>query len=437
LKALLFTYALTYGGAAASVLFPYVGFLIYVCFGILKPDSLWFWAIPQGSYSRIVAIGLLAGWVLHGMGRWEFGRAKGVIFSLLGYWAVVALSAMTAPHPDLAWPRVEALSKVFLPLIVGLTLIDSMHKLKQLMWVIVLSQGFLAYEFNLTYYTQFFLPSEFMHGGLDNNGIAITMVTSIGMAFFLGMHSARWWQRALAFGLAALMAHVVLFSHSRGGMVALIITGFACFLLIPKQPRHYLAFAVALALVLRLAGEGVQERFSTIFIGQEEGGDQGGKRLEHWAACWDSMQKHPLGVGLNHWPVTAPQYGLPLGMAAHTTWLQIGAELGYPGLLLLIGFYGICMWRLWTLTRNAPTRQTQATPIDPWFQYGARMVIASLAGFFVAAQFVTVDGIELPYYITLFGAGLLKLSSLPAVTRHDSPTESALTHAALGTGFRE
>jgi hypothetical protein len=39
------------------------------------------------------------------------------------------------------------------------------------------------------------------------------------------------------------------------------------------------------------------------------------------------------------------------------------------------------------------------------------MVIASLAGFVVAAQFVSLDLLEHPYYITLIGAGLLKLAS--------------------------
>jgi hypothetical protein len=44
----------------------------------------------------------------------------------------------------------------------------------------------------------------------------------------------------------------------------------------------------------------------------------------------------------------------------------------------------------------------------------ARMVIASLVGFIVSAQFVTVEGVELPYYITMIGGGVLKLASSPA-----------------------
>jgi hypothetical protein len=49
------------------------------------------------------------------------------------------------------------------------------------------------------------------------------------------------------------------------------------------------------------------------------------------------------------------------------------------------------------------------------------MVIASLTGFAVAAQFVSLDRLETPYYIAIIGAALLKLSS----TQADRPGPSA------------
>ena len=419
MKPLAFTYGLTYGGVLASLLRPYVALLIYVCFAIIKPDSLWSWTVPEGNYSRIVALGLLGGWILNGCGSWALGRARGIILALIGYWLITLVGALLAPDKTAAWEPVEPLAKILLPVVVGITLIDSIDKVKQLVWVIVLSQGFLAYEFNLTYYTTIFDPVEFTHGGLDNNGIAISMVTSAGMAFFLGIQAQKLWQKGLVFLLAGLMAHVVLFSNSRGGMVAMIVTGIASFLLVPKQPKHYLVLALAVLLVLRLAGKGVQERFATIFAEKAEGGeggrDKGGKRLDHWAACLQSVASRPLGVGPNHWPLTAPLYGLPK-MAAHSTWLQMAAELGIPGIYCLGSFYGICVIRLWRLRRDDELA-------DPWQPAIARMVIASLVGFIVSAQFVTTDGTELPYYITLAGAGTLKLLGTTASRRaSDAPS---------------
>jgi hypothetical protein len=42
------------------------------------------------------------------------------------------------------------------------------------------------------------------------------------------------------------------------------------------------------------------------------------------------------------------------------------------------------------------------------------MTIAALAGFMLSAQFVSLEGLELPSYITMIGAGTLKLTSVSA-----------------------
>jgi len=40
----------------------------------------------------------------------------------------------------------------------------------------------------------------------------------------------------------------------------------------------------------------------------------------------------------------------------------------------------------------------------------ARMVIASLVGFMVSSQFVSLEGLELPYYVVMIGAATLKVA---------------------------
>src|SRR5262249_58627297 len=95
MKGLVFTYVLTYGGAVVSLFDPLVGLLVYVCFAIIKPEAMWYWSVPEGNYSRIVAIALLAGWVgwgAMGCGSWRFGRAHGIILAFGCYWlwAVIA-----------------------------------------------------------------------------------------------------------------------------------------------------------------------------------------------------------------------------------------------------------------------------------------------------------------------------------------------------------
>src|SRR5262245_30143044 len=103
MNGLLFTYALSYGGAVVALFRPYYGFLIYVCFGNLKPDSLWSWSVPQGNYSRIVAASFLLGWAINGFGNWRLGRGALVIGGMVAYWLIVLFGAVTARVPELGW----------------------------------------------------------------------------------------------------------------------------------------------------------------------------------------------------------------------------------------------------------------------------------------------------------------------------------------------
>jgi probable O-glycosylation ligase (exosortase A-associated) len=404
MKGLLFTYALTYGGALASLFNPFIGLLIYVAFSILRPESLWFWSVPAGNYSRIIAIALLVGWAMKGFGNWNFGRSKAVVWSLVGFMGWMALSAIFARSQDVAWGEVETKFKIVLPCLVGFTVIKSLEELKQLTWVIVFSMGYVAFEANMTYLTGFNQIREYGFAGMDNNCLAIAMDCGAGFAFFLGLAETVAWRRWLSFFAAGLMAHVVLFSNSRGGMLGLVLTGAAAFIMVRKQPVHYAYLLLALLVGLRLAGPAVWERFNTTFAEEDNRDSSAESRLYLWTACTNCMIESPLvGIGPHHFPLMADSLGFTKGKEAHSLWFQLGAECGIPCVGFLLAFYGITAVRLWKLAR-------QLDQVAPEISDSCRMVIASLLGFFVSSQFVTLVGLELPYYVVLVGAGYLKLA---------------------------
>lgn len=411
MKGLLFTYALTYGGAVVSLFNPWYGLLIYICFATVRPDSLWFWSVPVGNYSRIVAMGLLVGWGLHGFGNWSFGRARPIVYALLAFWAWSILCGVFADNSAAAWGFVESKSKIFLPFLVGATLIDSLDRVKQLAWVLVLSQGYVAYDLNMAYYDGFNRLMEVGFGGMDNNCVSISMVAGVGLAFFLGIAESLWWRKLLAFAAAALMTHVPMFGMSRGGMLGLIVTGVVAFWLIPKEPKQYAVFALAVVVALSLAGPPVVARFATVFASKEERDQSAQSRLEQWRDCWRAMLDHPVvGVGPDNWVSAQRNYGWsrgadgrPVGLEAHSLWFTTGAEMGFPGIGFLLAFYGFAVLRPWRAIQDGFFT-------DFWATHLARMTIASIAGFCTAVSFVSLEGLEFPYYVVLIGCGVLMLA---------------------------
>jgi O-antigen ligase len=126
------------------------------------------------------------------------------------------------------------------------------------------------------------------------------------------------------------------------------------------------------------------------------------------------MESPVTGKGPDHFPKIVQRYEtgndifprFPEGKEAHTLWLQIAAELGIPGLAFLVSYYILTVVGLWKYSRLDRSDSQGLTPGAT-----ARMVIAAMVGFIVSAQFVTLEGLEIPYYVALVGLGSLKLSS--------------------------
>jgi O-antigen ligase len=186
--------------------------------------------------------------------------------------------------------------------------------------------------------------------------------------------------------------------------------GIVAFVLLPKRLGLIATYALGLLAALRLAGPAVLARFSTVFADNENRDASAQSRFDLWADCWDVMIHHPiLGIGPNHWPLIAADYGWPAGKEAHSIWFNCGAELGFLGLGLLLCFYGTTILLLWkNLCRESDV------------SYGlrdmGRMGITALIGFMVSASFVSLDALELPFYIVLIGVASLKVAGLERAT---------------------
>jgi O-antigen ligase len=432
MKGLIVTYGLTAAGTAGGLFKPRVGLYVYVLFSIIKPESLWYWSVPQGgNLSRIVAIAMLIGWAARGFGNWRLGKATPVAVGLAAFWAWSILSACFAPDSGRAWFFVESVSKIVVPWLVGITVLETVGQVRLLAWTILVGHAYLALEFNQYYFSGTNYIKDVGFAGMEEGSIAVGMVCASGVALVLGATERSWWLKAVAFLSLGLIIHVVCFSFSRGGMLGLFVAMGVAFALMPKHPRTWAVMLAVALVVLRLMGPQVRDRFATAFAGQEHRDASAQSRLDLWSNCWDTMLDHPvLGVGPYHFPLIVHTFGWQRGKEAHTLWLQIGAELGFPGLLFLLTFYGSCVVRLWPLAAGG------GVPADPLVPGLARVVIASLLGFAVAGQFISLWALEAPYYVALVGAGVLKLTSGPdaawAGGLHAGQPATAAAHADAG-----
>ena len=416
MKGLILTYILGYGGAAVALVSPVIGLFVYVLFSVVRPQNIFSWAGDLSGMSLYVGIAMLIGWAFKGFGNWQFGRAKPMVVLLLAYFAWYCLSAALAPDQTLAWNMVSERVKVVLAFMVGITMLDTPVLVRRFAWLIVLGHAYLGFEMNLEYLRGYNKAADGLLG--DNNSFAISMVSALGPAMFLGLAANRWWQKALAFGSAALIMHTVLLTFSRGGILAMAITGAVVLVVMPKRPTYLLGILVVAALAIRFTGPELEKRFMSTFAAAEERDGSAQSRLDLWRDCLIVIRQYPVvGVGPSHWPLVASEFGWPEGKQAHSLWLQLGAETGIPSLGCLLAFYLLAaLWGL-RLARAFPREEMGVNGLSAF---------SGLVGFIVAAQFVSMEGLEVPFYIALVAAATLRLQAL-------SPEAVAETPQALPT----
>jgi putative inorganic carbon (HCO3(-)) transporter len=437
MKGLVLIYALAVIGSLWALRRPSVGFLVYVLFASLRPTFLWGWAGNMADLSWYVGVAMLIGWVFQGFGTWQFGRARVWVFALCAFAVWSGFSTLQAYDQPTSEASLLNLIKYVLPFLVGVTTLRGEKDARRLLWVIVATQGYVSWEMNLSYYADSYnRVQEQGFGGLDNNCYGVSLVTTLGPALGLCLSSKSWTARGLAAVCFVLILHTVILTYSRGALLGALVLLTTAVMMMPFRARYLAAIVLVGALGFRLAGPQVVQRFETTFAEEQDLDYSARSRVDLWAACLKVAVANPIfGIGPDNWPLVAPQYGFPLGKLAHSAWMQTLAETGFPGLSFLALFYGSIIWRLWPIARGKGLGNNHQIALL------ASGIVMSCIGYVVSAQFVSLLGLELPYYVAVAGVLLinapLAATAIP-VARVSVPAVINLTGAqkALGAGAR-
>lgn len=400
----LFTYIMAFFGTAAGFVNPFVGLMVYYAFAILRPPYLWFWQFDPNTaprFSFYLGLSVLAGWLFAGMGNWS--GLKGARLPLAGFALFLfsgfvgwQLFAVSGPYAEGMW-TIQA--KIFIMALVTLTIVRDGYSIKIFIWVVLASLGYTALTLNEWY----MINPNYLHnngfGSVDNNGTGMIMVMIVPLCFFMAVADKRLWVRLLCFFGTACAVHVVLFSYSRGSQLGLCIVGAAIFFFavtsLPYKAWTLIGTAVFVGITLYLAGDGVRERFMSIFAEDMDASAE--SRFTTWSAGLQCIKDNPLGVGPRNFAFHAHMYGLTGGKSIHNLYLQVGADYGIFGLLGMVIFYFGTLWRCWRMSFSPAAVKLV------WPRFLALGVCTSLGGFLTCSMFIGMESVEVGYIIALLG----------------------------------
>jgi len=195
------------------------------------------------------------------------------------------------------------------------------------------------------------------------------------LALFLGVKHKL--VRGVLGGLIALNAYCLLFSYSRGAWVSFLL-GLGVLLFFYSRKVFMVAVLTAVissGAIYTMLPVSVQERFSTIFVSEENRDESAEERLIVWSIAKEAFMKDPLfGVGFHVFHHLNP-FG---GKDTHNYFVKVLTEQGIVGFLVLFTVF----WRIFWVSVGA-----YIADADPLYRAVGMGMIAVLAAFMLGNLF--------------------------------------------------
>jgi O-antigen ligase len=128
------------------------------------------------------------------------------------------------------------------------------------------------------------------------------------------------------------------------------------------------------------------------------------ERLELWSAGWQMAMDQPItGVGPGNYPAALGIYLSGKGLlAAHSNYVQMLAEAGFPGLVLYLAFFLGVLVMLDRIRRSGPAQ---------WQQRSAQMLQLALVAYLVGGIFNSRQDFVLAYVLAGWALALRDIKS--------------------------
>jgi putative inorganic carbon (hco3(-)) transporter len=232
-------------------------------------------------------------------------------------------------------------------------------------------------------------------GWFQNSGeFGIQMCIFFPIAVYFIQALKPYWSKGklLAFLFMPVSAAIsIVASSSRGAVLGLVPVILWMMAKSRKRVKGFLLTAIVAASIWMILPAEQKQRFSE--MGQDQTSQS---RLAFWKRGLDMLHNNPLsGVGYKNWlPYSMANYepfidensGDPMWQVSHNIFIEVGSELGYPGLLLFVGMIGITFY-----TNHKTRKRARLQPGGGVFPVAMSHAFdAALLGYLVGGFFVTV-----------------------------------------------
>ncbi|MGB9609795.1 MAG: O-antigen ligase family protein, partial [Bryobacteraceae bacterium] len=379
---------------------PVLGLYGYYWFAMMRPDIL-AWAGPN-RYSFLLAAVTLFSNTPRILKNLPLLVVNPVLRGLMLFLLVVTLSVIFAVDPSLCTERYLFFLRVFLMSLVIPLILTTEAELKWFFVVLSGSLGLLAVKYGI--YGVLHGGAAFTegYGGLlsDNNTMALAFAMAVPLCWF-SRHLVPWRMARVGFiVVAALALGGVVFTHSRGGILA-VGAGLLLITLLEKRKLIALTLlATAGAGVAYLVWDSLSSRMSTLKNPEAEASARSRMILAQSAPkMW--LDYPFFGVGFTEtneqrliFKYVPPEYAVEYsGKVLHNNWLQILVDSGIFAFLIYVWLLFRTTIRCWKQGRRWRKLEDLTRAAIP------SAIASSLGAFMVGSTFLSRTTFDLFYIL--------------------------------------
>lgn len=393
----IFTALIIFGSLPYTLKHTHIGILVWSWIAYMNPHRLGWGFARDYPFAYLVAIVTLLS-LLFNREKKVFPK-NALLFVWFSFMVWMIMTTLFAIYPDMSLEQLKKVAKIQLFSVLSLLLLNSIERINQLIWVIVISLGYFGIKggvFTLTHggsFTVWGPPGTFIEG---NNELALAILMVIPLMNYLRIITKnKLVKHGLLVGMV-LMATSALGSQSRGALLA----GAVMSLLFWYKSKNKISTGIILlgvsAALVFFMPDSWHSRMDTIETYEEDSSAMG--RINAWEAAFNLAKDRFMGAGfdgineINIFQLYAPN---PLDYHdAHSIYFEVLGDHGFVGLFLFL-LMGFLVWQLASKSIKQSKNIVELNDVN----FLAKMLQVSLLAYVTGGAFLGLAYFDLYYHL--------------------------------------
>ncbi|TVR80161.1 MAG: putative O-glycosylation ligase, exosortase A system-associated [Rhodospirillales bacterium] len=370
--------------------YPIAGLFGWAWFTMMQPHRET-WGMEGFRLNLIIAVFSIGAWLISREPKAFPPTAPHIFILIFTLWVIA--SQIFSLKPNVSYEYTDRYIRVLAMIFLCAAMLHNKVRVHALVWVICIAIGYFGIKGGVfTIITggnyRVWGPTDSVIG--DNNHIGAALAFIIPLLNYLRLQSQNRWLRAGLVGAIVLTFFGVLGSHSRTAFLAL----FAGLALMWWRSRHRLVLVAALAPIavigLTFMPEHWHERMETIRAPDQDASFMA--RVGMWKLAIEAGTANPVtGIGLRviYVQEIADRYSAePLvSRAIHSSYLEILAGMGYPGLILFMGLIMLAVRDSFWIRRHSKNKPDQEWAFDLASMAQVCLIVYGVASLALSMEF--------------------------------------------------